>query len=172
VIFDIYSASDDEKARYFMGKSGSKKLFVFGLNPSTADQENSDLTATKVEAVAKKNGFDGFVLFNLYPLRSTDPKKLPKKVSKFHLKQNLLELESLLSSSDGETCFWAAWGSNINLRPYLAKSLKQITKVAQKKNCKWLHYGKLTKEGHPRHPSRLSYSWEFSEFPIQEYLSS
>ena len=71
-MYDIYSNDRNDTLRFTLGKSGSRKLLTVGLNPSTATQETSDTTVAKVEGVAKRTGFDGFVMLNLYPIRSTD----------------------------------------------------------------------------------------------------
>ena len=76
-MYDLYQCNKDDTSRYILGKDGDKKLFVIGLNPSTANKEKSDTTVAKVEKVAIDNGFDGFVMANLYPYRSTDPDGLP-----------------------------------------------------------------------------------------------
>tara|TARA_R110000787_G_scaffold42161_3_gene103679 strand:+ start:2785 stop:3021 length:237 start_codon:yes stop_codon:yes gene_type:complete len=78
-MYDLYQCNSDDSARFILGKNGARKLFVVGLNPSTANKEKSDTTVAKVETVARNNGFDGFVMANLYPLRSTDPNELPAR---------------------------------------------------------------------------------------------
>jgi hypothetical protein len=76
-MFDIYEKNDDNSSRFLLGKSGKKKLFVIGLNPSTATDIKPDATITRVNKVAIQNGFDGFLMLNLYPLRATYPTDLP-----------------------------------------------------------------------------------------------
>lgn len=169
-MFDLYESDDDYSARYVLGKSGTRKLFVIGLNPSTATREKSDTTVSKVRKVAEdKCGYNGFVMFNLYPLRSTIVKKLPHKKREELINKNV-EYIIKIARMEKEPHFWAAWGQNIYLRVYFLESLHRIFDASKRLSVKWLHFGKLTKTGHPRHPSRLSYEWHFQEFKIRDYL--
>ena len=59
-----------------MGEKGTKPLCIFGINPSTATDINSDQTASKIRTFASINGYDGYYIFNLYPMRATNPKLL------------------------------------------------------------------------------------------------
>ena len=80
--FDIHDKTESEEKRFILGTSGQPKLFVFGVNPSIANKEESDTTITKVETFSRNNGFFGFVMLNLCPLRSTNPNELPKSNNK------------------------------------------------------------------------------------------
>lgn len=55
--------------RFTLGKSGQRKLLTIGLNPPAATRVKSDPTVARVEKVAQQNGFDGFVMLYLYPIR-------------------------------------------------------------------------------------------------------
>lgn len=167
-MYDLYECNNDDTARFILGRNGTKKLFVVGLNPSTANKEKSDTTIAKVERVARNNGFDGFVMANLYPLRSTDPNGLPEVVDE-NLFQNNFNQIMLLAEQEDKPIFWAAWGGDIVLRAYLSKSFSELVTLIAKINGSWVNYGELRKDGHPRHPSRLSYSWQFSAFDAVSY---
>ena len=69
----------DEKERYILGQRGFRNMLVFGANPSTASpgDENLDPTIRKVRMLCERAGYDGWIMANLYPLRSTNPKDLP-----------------------------------------------------------------------------------------------
>ncbi|MEM9542430.1 MAG: DUF1643 domain-containing protein [Cyanobacteria bacterium P01_E01_bin.42] len=170
-MFDIYQADREEKHRFLLGKNGKSILFVVGLNPSTANQEKSDVTASKVEKVALNNGYDGFVMSNLYPLRSTNPKNLPETGDRTLIKQNV-KIISSLARSRVKPVFWAAWGGGIKTRSYLQESLLLLAHEVSTVNGSWVNYGLLRKDGHPRHPSRLSYSWTFQDFDILSYVKN
>ncbi len=103
-MFDIYKCNNLDTARFTLGKNGTNKLFVLGLNPSTANKDESDPTLTRVRKVSENNGYDGFVMLNLYPLRSTDPKKLPTRANKKLLENNIKEIVSVASEEK------AKWG--------------------------------------------------------------
>ena len=164
-MYDLYECNEDDSSRFILGKNGLRKIFVVGLNPSTANREQSDITVAKVERVASDNGFDGFVMTNLYPLRSTNPKNLPQKHKQSLSGQNI---ESIIevAATEKQPTFWAAWGSDITLRSYLLESLKNLKFAVERINGSWVQYGELTKSGHPRHPSRISYQWCFKTFLI------
>ena len=168
-MYDIYQSNNLDTARFSLGKNGKKKLFIIGLNPSTANKENSDTTVTKVEKVAVNNGFDGFVMLNLYPLRSTNPNGLPQKVDAALAYENTEKIIALVSK-EVNPVFWAAWGGGIKLRPYLSETLLNLLPEISKIGGTWKNFGALGVDGHPRHPSRLSYSWKLFEFNIESYI--
>ena len=108
---------------------------------------------------------------NLYPLRSTDPNALPEIESEDLVIRNMKAIHEL-AQTEKTPVFWAAWGGDITIRPYLGIALKLMAEMVNEINGTWVHYGELTKYGHPRHPSRLSYSWAFSEFDISTYVQN
>ncbi|MDE7117719.1 MAG: DUF1643 domain-containing protein [Bacteroidaceae bacterium] len=61
------------ETRFSLIKEGEKMLLVVGFNPSVADDKKIDKTMSFVLAIAEHNGYDGFAMVNLYPLRSTKP---------------------------------------------------------------------------------------------------
>ena len=65
--------------RYLLAKKGKNNLLVVGLNPSTADEANLDPTSKNIDRIARKNGYDGWLLVNLYPVRKSNPADLPLK---------------------------------------------------------------------------------------------
>ena len=62
--------------RYILGTRGQKPLICIGINPSTARPGDLDPTLKSVERVAKANGFDSFIMFNVYAQRATSPDDL------------------------------------------------------------------------------------------------
>ena len=170
-MYDIYLKNHDDSWRFALGKDGSRKLLTIGLNPSTATKEKSDTTVAKVEEVAKRNGFDGFVMLNLYPIRSTNYNALPLDTDPEAFHQNLRHIKKLVSSESKPT-LWAAWGESIYARPYFISAAKELFSILQKHSPSWQHFGSMTNSGHPRHPSRLNYAWSFSQFDSQGYLGS
>ena len=164
-MYDIYHNDRNDKWRYTLGKSASGKLLTIGLNPSTATQEKADVTVAKVEKVAEMNGFDGFVMLNLYPVRNKDFKALPRKPDKKAFEQNLNRIEEIVAAEKSPV-IWAAWGSSIEHHSYFVEARNQLTVRLSKYKAKWLHFGELTADGHPRHPSRLNYAWKFASNSI------
>ena len=62
--------------RYVLGRRGTNPLICIGINPSTADPTRLDPTLQSVDRIAKNNGFDGFMMMNVYPQRATVPNDL------------------------------------------------------------------------------------------------
>lgn len=170
-MFDIYSTNQSNSERYAIGAEGPNKLFVVGLNPSTATSKVSDTTITKVRNVAGNNHFQGFVMINLYPLRSTDPDQLPLQANQETIATNISQILRLAEKASNPV-FWAAWGEDVVIRSYLKEALLELNQVVLEADGNWIHLGALTQSGHPRHPSRLAYSWQFSQFNMSKYLQS
>lgn len=168
-MYDLYKSNTSDSERYILGKDGNKKIFVIGLNPSTANREKSDTTVSKVEQAALNSGYDGFVMANLYPLRSTNPDDLPHTPNPKAITKNIAEIMKY-AHEDPNPIFWAAWGVGISIRHYLLESLVCLHSEITKNNGTWQCYGDLTKFGHPKHPSRLSYDWDFQEFLLEKYI--
>ena len=50
---DIYETDDKSLYRFALGISSNKILFVFGLNPSTADNKDPDQTIKKIRGCTR-----------------------------------------------------------------------------------------------------------------------
>ena len=166
---DIYSINRDNTARFALGMSGSNLLYVIGVNPSTADDRQPDPTVRKIMRFAEKNGYDGFIIFNLYPQRTPDPRKLHKEPDHILIRKNLHNILQFLHK-EKEITFLAAWGNTISERNYLADCVQEIVNVTKPYKIKWMKIGSLTKKGHPRHPSRVSYQEPLTSFDMDEYI--
>lgn len=163
----IYERNTDNSGRYALGTIGTKPLFVIGLNPSTADDKKPDPTITKVIGFAEQNGYDSFVMLNLYAQRATDPKNLDGTLdSKLH-SENLAHILKALEKHSSVSIL-AAWSEKVSVRPYFKTCISDIYAKAKSVNANWLQIG-LTKSGHPRHPSRAPYG-KLEKFDVEAYL--
>ena len=109
--------SDCGQYRYELHREWDKKkgkvLFIM-LNPSTADGLNNDLTTIRCINFAKKWGYGGIMIGNIYPFRAKRPKDLKKWLdegiemydSRF---QNMIHVKRLVPQADMIVC---AWGCN------------------------------------------------------------
>lgn len=158
--YDIYQSDEADAWRYALGMTGRRPLFVIGLNPSTATQEASDPTVARVQKVAEQTGFEGFVMLNLYPVRATDWRKLPLSAEAVAYEKNLDTIEQQVKAHAPAT-IWAAWGEPVLQREYFRTARDALFGRLAGYQPVWCHFGELTKSGHPRHPSRLHYSWQF-----------
>lgn len=164
----IYEQSEDMANRFLLGTHGERTLICCGVNPSFASPEDLDPTMRNVEMFAKANGYDSYVMINLYPMRATNPKDMHKEKDEAIIRQNLHNIKKVLSS--GNCDIWAAWGTLIETRIYLKGCLQQIVEVASTYNCEWYTIGKKSKKGHPHHPLYLNKQSKMEKFDVQEYL--
>jgi len=58
---------DEPLTRYSLGVEGNNPLLGIGVNPSTAKPGNLDPTVASVARFAEAKGYDGWLMFNLYP---------------------------------------------------------------------------------------------------------
>lgn len=82
-LFDNNGAhfSPCRKYRYALWRiwDKSKPLVMFiGLNPSTANEVDPDPTITRVRGFAKRWGYGGFYMMNLFAYISSEPEELKK----------------------------------------------------------------------------------------------
>ena len=111
--------SDCGKYRYELhrrwDRSKGKVLFIM-LNPSTADGLNNDLTTIRCINFAKKWGYGGIMIGNIYPFRAKRPKDLRKWLDEAKLTadfnaahENIKHVEGMAKQADMIVC---AWGCN------------------------------------------------------------
>lgn len=163
----IYEPNHDNSARFVLGTTGTNPLICFGVNPSTAEPGDLDPTLRRVRGYAQRNGNDSWLMFNLYPQRSTDPKGMHDVYSPALKEENERRIAEFI---DGRTLtLLAAWGEPITTRPYLRKMLADIVSITDASSCDWQSIGGLTAKLHPRHPSRGAYL-PLQDFDITSYL--
>lgn len=85
----IYIPDFYTEYRYILGTVGNNPLITIGINPSTAEPEKMDNTMNSVERIAMRNGFDSFIMFNVYAQRSTDANKMDKEINPRLHKENM-----------------------------------------------------------------------------------
>lgn len=166
---DIYHASPDERFRYLLGQKGKKMLVAFGINPSKANQKRSDATVTRVVRTAAKNQFDGWLMMNVCPQRSTDPKGLKMQSLQEEHRKNSEAFREILKTIPDYACL-GAWGNLIESRDYLKHYLTDLVSSPDLIKRKWFCFG-TTHQGHPKHPSRSGYN-QFRPFDMVQYMES
>ena len=105
----LYAPNFYSEYRYILGTRGKKPLICIGINPSTAEPDNLDNTLKSVERIALGNGFDSFIMFNVYAQRATDPDAMEKTCNPLLHRENLEAFRYVLSISE-KPAVWAAWG--------------------------------------------------------------
>lgn len=167
---NVRMVGDNDKARYVLRKDGEKPLIVVGLNPSTANEDKPDATMRRVMGLAERNGFDGFIMLNLYPQRTTRPEGLDHEMNDCLHQENLRQIKEALKDVSEPTVL-LAFGNNIGLRPYLRTCLRDIVAAMADKQPRYVQIGEPTKCGNPLHPSRAKYC-KFTDFDINSYLDN
>ncbi len=140
--------------RFILGTRGVRPLICCGINPSTARPGALDPTLQSVNRIARGNGFDSFLMFNVYAQRATSPNDIESACNPVLHLQNMKAFDYLLSLSDRPTV-WAAWGNVIGVRPYLKDCLSDMVSIAAEHRAQWVHCGPVSKKGHPHHPLYL-----------------
>jgi hypothetical protein len=92
----LYAPNFYSEYRYILGTIGSKPLICIGINPSTAEPDNLDPTLQSVARIAAGNGFDSFIMFNVYAQRATRPDDMDKTWNKELHRENMLAFEHIL----------------------------------------------------------------------------
>ena len=167
----LYAPNFYSEYRYILGTRGKNPLICIGINPSTAEPDNLDNTLKSVERIALGNGFDSFIMFNVYAQRATDPDAMEKECNSALHKENLEAFRYVLSISE-KPAVWAAWGAIIEKRAYLADCVRDMVQVGQEYGAKWYCAGAVTKKGHPHHPLYLRKDEKIKAFDIEGYLQS
>ena len=167
----LYAPNFYSEYRYILGTRGKNPLICIGINPSTAEPDNLDNTLKSVERIALGNGFDSFIMFNVYAQRATDPDSMEKECNLALHNENLQAFSYVLSISE-KPAVWAAWGAIIEKRGYLADCVRDMVQVGQKYGAQWYCAGAITKKGHPHHPLYLRKDEKIKPFDIEGYLQS
>lgn len=163
----IYYHDGQNAKRYALGVLSSRNVLFIGVNPNTANDQVHDMTTRKIIKFGIKNGYEGWLLANLYPTRSLSPHDLPETYDNDlrSLNQTIITALTQRFSIQHICC---CWGNAIKIRPYLYESLQAL--VQSQTNSTFLKLGSLTKEGHPKHPSRIGYDNSMESFDVDEYL--
>ena len=165
----LYAPNFYSEYRYILGTRGKNPLICIGINPSTAQPGDLDNTLKSVNRIALGNGFDSFIMFNVYAQRATDPDAMEQECNLALHRENLEAFRYVLSISESPAV-WAAWGTIIEKRDYLSDCVRDMVTVGQEYGASWYCAGAITKKGHPHHPLYLRKDEKLKPFEIQTYL--
>ena len=165
----LYVPNFYSEYRYILGTRGENPLICIGINPSTAKPDDLDNTLKSVERIALGNGFDSFIMFNVYAQRATNPDAMEQNCNLQLHKENLAAFRYVLSISD-KPAVWAAWGTIIEKRAYLPACLKDMLELGAEYGATWYCAGAVSKKGHPHHPLYLRKDEKIRLFDIKNYL--
>ena len=161
--------------RYILGTRGEKPLICVGVNPSTAAPGALDNTLKSVERVARFNGYDSFIMFNVYAQRATRPADMERERNEALHRENMAAFEYIVSAAAAAgyaPAVWAAWGTIIEKRDYLPDCVREMTDIGKRYGAKWLCAGKRSVKGHPRHPLYLRKDEKTVDFDVDAYLEA
>ena len=165
----LYVPNFYSEYRYILGTRGKNPLICIGINPSTAKPDDLDNTLKSVERIALNNGFDSFIMFNVYAQRATDPDAMEPVCNPLLHKENLEAFRYVLSISE-HPAVWTAWGAIIEKRKYLADCLRDMLRSGEEFGASWYCAGAISKKGHPHHPLYLRKDEKVRPFNIEGYL--
>ena len=102
----LYAPNFYSEYRYLLGTRGKNPLICIGINPSTARPDALDNTLKSVERIALGNGFDSFLMFNVYAQRATKPDAMERTCNPLLHQEHLKAFRYILSISQKP----AVWG--------------------------------------------------------------
>ena len=165
----LFVPNEYTEYRYILGARGQKPLICIGINPSTARPGDLDPTLQSVERVARNNGFDSFIMFNVYAQRATSPDDMEPECNPELHRENMRAFAYALSLNP-RPVVWAAWGTIIEKRPYLWTCLEDMIALGREYGARWVTCGRRSKAGHPHHPLYLRADAQAEPFDVEEYV--
>ena len=170
----LYVPSFYTEYRYILGTRGENPLICIGINPSTAQPGDLDNTLKSVERIAKNNGYDSFIMFNVYAQRATDPNAMDTEFNAALHRENMAAFRYVLGlyAEGRRPAVWAAWGTLIEKRPYLREALLDMIAVGEEFGAAWLTFGRRSKKGHPHHPLYLRADSIPEAFDVKAYCET
>ena len=166
----LYVPSFYDEYRYVLGTRGGHPVICVGINPSTAGPDDLDPTLKSAQRIAHANGYDSFLMFNVYAQRATRPDDMERERNDWLHEENMKAFRYLLSLSGEHPAVWAAWGSIIEKRPYLLDCVRDMLDIGRAYGAVWYHAGPLSAKGHPHHPLYLRSDTPLAPFDTETYI--
>ena len=165
----LYAPNFYSEYRYILGTRGKNPLICVGINPSTAKPDALDNTLKSVQRIADGNGFDSFLMFNVYAQRATRPDDMERICNEKLHAENMKAFRHLLSIGE-KPAVWAAWGAIIEKRKYLPACVADMLRISREYDAEWFCAGPISKKGHPHHPLYLKKDEKLKPFDTESYL--
>lgn len=143
--------------RQWSGVNSDARVVYIMLNPSTADAQQDDATIRVCMGRARRLGYSGITVVNLFALRATDPKVMlahPHPISDpGDPGRNEWEITAAIHCRDMVICAWGRHGGHLRRDEAVLEALRH-------RDIKpWAL--KLNADGRPAHPLRIPYSQPF-----------
>ena len=169
----LYVPNHYGEYRYILGTKGNNPLICIGINSSTAAPDDLDNTLKSVERIALGNGYDSFIMFNVYAQRATKPDDMDKELNEELHSENMKAFRYILSLyKEEKPSVWAAWGTIVEMRPYLKDCLRDMLAIGKEFDARWFSSGAISKKGHPHHPLYLRKDSGLDLFDIEGYIEN
>lgn len=156
--------SPDERFRYVLTRewdASLDKLAIVGLNPSTATAFRDDPTIRRCIGFAKREGFGGLAMLNLFAYRATDPKELTLALTRGeNIVGELNDSVLKLYANDGRVML-AAWGAGGALCARGYDVMRNLRTAGADLRC----LGVTKQTGDPRHPLYMRADAPFLAYP-------
>lgn len=131
------------------------------LNPSTADDKQLDPTCARCQKWAQTWGYGGFMVANVFALRSTDPKGL-YRINDPVGSENDQAIRDMVAMADKVI---VAWGNHAEYKGRFTEVLQMLDEMGVEPECLV-----VTQEGQPGHPLYLKE--ELAPVPFRQALKN
>lgn len=162
--YDERTADFDGPYRYSLTRAWSpspRRALVLGCNPSKAGALKNDQTISRSTQLVRDAGYDGFVMMNLFSWCATHPKDLRRAAAEGHDVVGPETDARLKRAIANAPVVIAAWGS-LDWAEFEMR-VQTVCLFLQQAGKHLSCFG-LTKDGAPRHPSRLPRSAKLEHY--------
>ena len=170
----LYVPNTYSEYRYILGTRGKKPLICVGINPSTAAPDALDPTLQSAQRIALANGYDSFLMFNVYAQRATRPDDMEHALNPALHAENRKAFRYLLSLSD-QPAVWAAWGNIIEQRAYLKDFLADMIAIGERHGkspaqviLRWLMQRDIVALPKSTHKERMAQNIDIFDFTLTD----
>jgi hypothetical protein len=133
--------------------AAGRLLMWVALNPSTADETQLDPTLTRILGYSRREGYDGFIMTNLFAWRATDPKHMKSAADPVGPENDRWLLETARRCGK-VVAAWGSHGSFLNRGRQVGELLRDFEIVCLSRNA----------DGAPGHPLYLKKTLPFVPF--------
>lgn len=157
-------------ARLGIRTDGDNPLICISLNPTFEETIIPNSLLWNIERVALENGYDSWINMCLYPQIANSIDELHIRQKKGYIQENIDFIFDTIEKQNSKDV-WAAWGSGVETRSYLIKSIFFLNYHSNfSQEVKWFSVGDLLPKWHPRTPLQLKESIKLEPFDLSEYF--
>lgn len=140
----------NKSKRFLIGEIGTNNILCIGINPNTADEKNMDPTSSNIKRITSENGYDGWMLANLYPKRNSKAENLEPEPDLDLISENVKVIETFILKNN-ITDVWIAWGNDIQKRKYFKESAIKLLEIFLNQKIN-IYVIRVNSSGNPTHP--------------------